>query len=133
MKVLFALAVIFTVVSLQHNQAFAQSKPDTSDKHSFVEPEETAPKFPGGKDSLEKFISSNIHHVNGAQRKKVFVTFVVETDGSLSHIAIQRGINDEADKEALRLLKISPKWIPGTQANHVQRFQYVLPIRFPAN
>jgi protein TonB len=133
MKIICVLILIFIAIALQLDQAIAQSKSDTSNQHSFVEPEQSEPHFPGGRDSLEKFISSHIHHIDGAEGKKVLVTFVVETDGSLSDIRVMRGVNKEADEEGLRLLRISPKWIPGTQANHVHKYQYVLPIRFPAD
>ncbi|MBS1519398.1 MAG: energy transducer TonB [Bacteroidetes bacterium] len=133
MRITGLLVVIIIVAVLQINKVCAQSNPDTSTQHSFVEPEESEPYFPGGRDSLEKFVSSNIHHIKGAEGKKVFVTFAVETDGSLSNIKVSRGLNNEANEEALRLLRISPKWVPGTQANHVHRYQYVLPIKFPDN
>ena len=133
MRTLFAIVGISIGMILLPYKIFAQNKQDTSSQRIFAEPEQSEPHFPGGNDSLERFISSYIHHINGAEGKKVFVTFVVETDGSLSDIKVMRGINKDADEEALRLLRISPKWIPGTQANHVHRYQYLLPIRFPAD
>jgi len=61
---------------------------------------------------------------------KVFITFVVEKDGSLTDIKIVRGIGGGCDEEAVRVMKMSPKWNPGTQNNHTVRVFYTTPISF---
>jgi TonB family protein len=96
----------------------------------FEEPEQTEPRFPGGVEGFKKFIQSNLKSIPGATGKRLIVTFVVEKDGSLSGITIARGINKEADEEALRVVKLSPRWKPGTQNNIVVRVAYVIPIVF---
>ena len=133
MKIFCVLILIFIVNALQSGQAFAQSKSDTSDQHSFVDPVEISPQFPGGQNALLRFIKSNIHYVKGAEGKKVFIRFIVEANGSLSNLEIARGLNKDADKEALRILRISPKWQPGIQNGSPYRVAYTLPIKFPVN
>ena len=133
MRILRVLVAIFIVVALQRNHTFAQSKTDTSNQHSFVDPVEIEPRFPGGQEALLRFIKSNIHYIKGAEGKKVFISFIVEANGSLSDLEIARGLNKEADKEALRILRVSPKWQPGIQNGRPLRVRYTLPIKFPVN
>jgi protein TonB len=55
---------------------------------------------------------------------------VVEKDGSLTDIKVARGINDEADREAVRVIKLSPKWKPASQAGKLMRVAYSIPVLF---
>ena len=64
---------------------------------------------------------------------KVIVAFVVEKDGSLTDIKVLRDIGFGTGKEAIRVLKLSPKWIPGQQNGHVVRSNNQLPISVVAN
>jgi len=61
---------------------------------------------------------------------KVFVTFVVEKDGSLTDVKVVRGIGSGCDEEAMRVLKASPKWKAGIQNGRPVRVQYTMPINF---
>jgi protein TonB len=61
---------------------------------------------------------------------KVFVTFVVEIDGSISNVRVLRGIGSGCDDEAVRVVKSMPKWIPGKQRGVPVRVQFNLPINF---
>jgi len=97
---------------------------------------EVSPEFPGGRDSLMKFIRSNIilRHGQGIPQGTVFVTFVVERDGSLTNIRILRGIDSfperGADAQAIRIIESMPNWTPGKHQGRVVRTQFNLPIRF---
>lgn len=95
---------------------------------------EEDPQFPGGMEALFKFIEDNIQYPQSAKDNnisgRVFVTFVVEKDGSITGGKILRDICNGCGAEALRLLKIMPKWTPGKQRGHVVRTQYNLPIKF---
>jgi periplasmic protein TonB len=115
------------------SQLLAQSKQDTTDKHAFSEPVESEAKFPGGQQALTTFIQSNIHYIKGAEGKRVIVYFAIEKDGSLTDLRVARGINEQADEEALRILKLSPKWLPDIQNGRPHRVGYTLPITFPSN
>ena len=70
------------------------------------------PTFPGGDDSLYRFISNNFHIPEGYEKYagKIYIQFTVKTDGSISDIKIVRGINDVLDKEAMRVISIMPLW-----------------------
>ncbi|MGZ3834741.1 MAG: energy transducer TonB [Mucilaginibacter sp.] len=98
---------------------------------------EQEPEFPGGIDKFYKFLLNNLHYPDQARenniRGKVFVSFVVDRDGSLIDIRILTSLSKETDEEALRLLKLSPKWKPGMQNGRPVRVAYTIPVPFPIN
>jgi protein TonB len=61
---------------------------------------------------------------------RVFVTFVVEVDGSITDVRVLRGIGGGCDEEAVRVVKAMPKWVPGKQRGVPVRVQFNLPIKF---
>lgn len=90
---------------------------------------EQKPEFPGGMQKFYDFVGKNYQTpeeegLNG----KVYVTFVVEKDGSLTDIKVQRDIGYGTGKEAIRVLNKCPKWIPGEQNGKKVRVLYSLPI-----
>ncbi len=91
---------------------------------------EVVPEFPGGLEKLQEFIHANLRPVKGAAGKRLILSFIVEKDGSLTDIKVARGINDEADREAVRVIKLSPKWKPGHQAGKLMRVAYSIPVLF---
>lgn len=97
--------------------------------------QETDPEFPGGYEALHKFIQDNLHYPKKALQKRiegrVYVTFVVERDGTITNPRILRDIGGGCGAEAIRLVKKMPKWLPGRQLDTVVvRVQYNLPIEF---
>lgn len=94
----------------------------------------TMPAFPGGEDSLKAFLIRNLRYPEAAKMKglqgTVLVTFVVEKDGRISNIAIQQSVDPELDKEALRLVLMMPKWLPGTSGGNAQSTRMTIPITF---
>jgi TonB family protein len=93
---------------------------------------EEMPKFVGGDDSLKNYIITNLVWPKEAQEVEgsVYVGFIIETTGALTEISIKKGVHYLLNKEALRLVKSMPKWIPGKQKGKAIRIQYVIPIRF---
>lgn len=75
------------------------------------------PSFPGGTNALNTFIASNLKYPVWAQEKgiqgRVVVKFIVEKDGSISNVEVDRSVNPGLDNEAMRVVKAMPKWIPG--------------------
>ncbi len=92
------------------------------------------PGFPGGLTAFAQFLSKNIRYPVEARLQKVqgrvIVSFIVETDGTLSNFRIVRDIGDGAGEEAVRVLALSPKWVPGMQNGHKVRVAYAVPISF---
>lgn len=95
---------------------------------------EKEPAFPGGIDKFYAYLQKNVKYPAVAKENnvqgKVFVTFVVEKDGSLTDLKIARGIGSGCDEEAIRVLKASPHWTPGIQNGTKVRVQYTISVNF---
>ena len=95
---------------------------------------EEMPEFPGGLAEAMKFLAKNINYPVAAQQAKiegrVIVQFVVEKDGSVSDVKVMRGVNSELDAEAIRVVSMMPKWIPGKQRGKAVAVKYTMPIMF---
>ncbi len=95
---------------------------------------EEQPFYPGGDEARIKFLQDNIKYPEEAKELgvsgKVFVTFVVEVDGSITDVKVLRGIGAGCDEEAVRVVKSMPRWVPGKQRGQPVRVQFNLPIKF---
>jgi len=95
---------------------------------------EKMPEFPGGTEKLFRYLGKNIEYPPMAKdagiKGKVYVTFVVDKDGSITDVKVLRGIGGGCDEEAIRVVKGMPKWSPGKQRGKSVRVQYNLPINF---
>ena len=95
---------------------------------------EEMPEFPGGEVALRKWIAGEIKYPVIAQENgiqgKVYVTFVVGKDGSISNAVVARGVDPSLDKEALRVVNQLPKWKPGKQRGKPVNVSYTVPINF---
>lgn len=95
---------------------------------------EVQPEFVGGMEAFRTFLVKNLRYPNAAQRSnvqgKVYLNFTVEADGSLSNITVLRGIGFGCDEEALRVMKLMPKWKPGKQSGRAVRVKFNMPIVF---
>jgi protein TonB len=95
---------------------------------------EIMPSFLGGEAAFSKFLGKNIRYPavardNGVQGR-VFVSFVVEKDGSLTDIKVLRSPDNSLGDEAVRVLKTSPKWTVGVQNGKPVRVSYTVPVNF---
>ncbi|MDD3637923.1 MAG: energy transducer TonB [Bacteroidales bacterium] len=95
---------------------------------------EDQPEFPGGEAALMTYFANNIRYPSGARelgiQGTVYVSFVVEPDGSVSQIEVLRGIGGGCDEEAVRVVQNMPLWKPGKQRNIPVRVRFNLPVRF---
>ena len=95
---------------------------------------ETMPGFPGGEVERIKFLQKNIKYPQMARESQiqgtVYVTFVVETDGRVTDVRVLRGIGGGCDEEAVRVIKMMPKWNAGKQRGKPVRVQFNMPIKF---
>jgi TonB family protein len=93
--------------------------------------------YPGGNASLMKYIRETIRYpevsIDRNESGKVYLSFIVETDGKLSHINVERGVSPEIDQEALRIFIKSPKWVPAICNGTMVRSRYKIPINFSLN
>ena len=95
---------------------------------------EQMPSFPGGNTALMKFLNEKIHYPVVAQENgvqgRVVVSFVVERDGHITDVQIARSVDPSLDKEAQRVVKSMPKWIPGKQNGSAVRVKFNVPVSF---
>ena len=95
---------------------------------------EDLPQYPGGAVELMKWLTKNLRYPSQAQQRKiqgkVIAVFYVEKDGSISGLNIVQSLSPECDQEALRVLRMMPKWKPGIQHDQPCRTKVSIPIVF---
>lgn len=95
---------------------------------------EEMPEFPGGIPALMKFIGDNLDYPEEAVstniQGKVFLKFVVKPDGTIGRIEVIRSVDPFLDNEAIRVVKILPKFKPGKQSGIPVHVWYLLPVNF---
>lgn len=103
----------------------------TGEVFEFVDVEAS---FVGGPTEMMKYLIDNIEYpaisVEAHEEGKVYVSFVIEKDGSVTNIEVERGVSKELDREAKRVVKSFPKWIPGEKGMQPVRTRVRLPIVF---
>jgi len=95
---------------------------------------EQMPEYPGGDEALMRFIQHNIKYpkveAENDIQGKVVVGFVIGEDGSINDISIKKGVNKGIDEEAIRVVKLLPKFKPGKQKGEPVKVAFILPINF---
>ena len=95
---------------------------------------EQKPTFPGGEAAMYKWLNENIIYPAAAAEEgisgRVIVEFVVDKDGSITKVRVLRQRHPALDKEALRVIKAMPKWIPGRNNGQPVKVTYTLPVTF---
>jgi periplasmic protein TonB len=95
---------------------------------------ESMPMFPGGEAAMYAYLQSNMTYprmaIEAGISGKVYVTFVVEKDGTITDVKLLRGIGGGCDEEAIRVVKKMPVWKPGSQRNIPVRVQYIMNVKF---
>jgi protein TonB len=95
---------------------------------------EVKPAFPGGDAALLQYISKNTKYpripLELGVEGKVYVQFVIGTDGSVGSVTVVRSVDEYLDKEAVRVVSSLPKWTPGKQRGKAVPVSFVLPINF---
>ena len=123
------LLILFVLFSISLN-AQVQNSPLTEDTTVYTIVDRT-PKFPEGIDAMYKFIYSKFNYEKLAEidvQGKIYIEFVVEKDGNLSNIKIIRSLDPFCDKEAIRIVRLMPKWKPGKLKNKKVRTKIEIPI-----
>ena len=115
-------------------EKIAEPEPVKEEETKVFDVVEQMPSFPGGQSALLQYLSSNIKYPvvaeeNGVQGR-VVCTFVVEKDGSITDVRVVKSVDPSLDKEAVRVVKSMPKWIPGKQNGSAVRVKYTVPVTF---
>ena len=95
---------------------------------------ENQPEFPGGMAELMKFLQKNMKYPSICQEQgvqgRVIVAFVVNRDGSIVDVKVVRSPDEHLSAEAVRVVKMMPKWKPARQGNKTVRSRFNLPVMF---
>jgi TonB family protein len=95
---------------------------------------EEMPSFPGGETARNRFLAENIVYpqqaVENGIQGIVYVSFIVDTKGNVTGAKVLRGIGGGCDEEALRVVKMMPKWLPGKQNGKQVRVLFNMPVAF---
>ncbi len=95
---------------------------------------EQMPQYPGGLSALGTFLGKKLKYPIKATGKgiqgNVILTFVIDRTGTISNIKVIRGIGGGCEEEAIRVVRLMPKWKPGKQKGKAVPVQYTLPIKF---
>ncbi|MHB1279261.1 MAG: energy transducer TonB [Bacteroidia bacterium] len=146
---IFSLAILFALFSgsltAQNSRGAASDtvkvkKPaevgvteETDEPEVFVFVEEM-PEFPGGTDSMARFIGAHLNYPDSAVENsiqgKVMVQFVIDEEGRVTDPKIVKGLGWGCDEEVLRIVRLMPNWIPGKQKGKPVKIRFVLPIKF---
>ncbi|MDE6494584.1 MAG: energy transducer TonB, partial [Bacteroidales bacterium] len=98
---------------------------------------EEMPGFPGGDEAVYKYLRDNIRYpviaMESGIQGRVYLTFVVEKNGSITDVKVMRGIGGGCDEEAVRVVQKMPKWNPGKQRGRPVRVLYSIPVIFTLN
>ena len=112
------------------DQYLAERK-DTINVYDCVE---QMPSFHGGSQKLKEFIEENLRYPKELEETcvqgRVIVRFIVERNGKLSNVKVVKSVDPVLDKEALRIVKLMPRWIPGRQNGITVRVKFYIPIIF---
>ncbi len=119
---------------LKAKEVIAQPEPPKEEENKVFEVVEQMPSFPGGDAALMKYLQENTHYPtiaaeNGVQGR-VVVGFVVEKDGSITDVTVIKSQDPSLDREAARVVKSMPRWIPGKQNGSAVRVKYQVPVTF---
>ena len=118
----------------EKKQPVAKEEVKQTEEEVIFQVVEQMPEFPGGMSEAMKFLAKNIKYPVAAQQAKiegrVIVQFVVKKDGTIGTVKIVRGLSPELNKEAIRLCKSLPKFIPGTMKGEAVNVWYTSVVSF---
>ena len=92
------------------------------------------PSFPGGDTAMLRFINRERRYPSRAYREgiegRVLCSFVVNEDGSISHVSVIKGVEESLNREAMRIISKMPQWMAGSIGENPVPVYYILPIAF---
>ncbi len=91
---------------------------------------EIPPKFPGGKKGLTTFLSKNLKYIKSNIKERIVIKFNIEVDGTVTNINVIKGNSSKYKNEALRVIKLMPKWQPAYQDGIPVKVTRSLPLIF---
>jgi len=138
MKAILMLALLAAGPVLSQTGEGSGTKPengsvDTSKVYTF--PDDLA-TFPGGRAEIDAFINEHVRYTEKTKKRKYrgkcYMKFVVDAEGIVRNVQVTRGIVDcpECEQEAIRLIQMMPKWIPGKIGGKAVKSYFIIPVNF---
>ena len=120
---------------LKAKEVIAQPEPPKHEEESKVfDVVEQMPSFPGGNGALLEYLATHVKYPVVAQENgvqgRVIVSFVVECDGSITDVRVERSVDPSLDREAIRVVSSMPRWSPGKLNGYIVRVKYSAPVAF---
>lgn len=116
------------------NETAMNEETSNSDGNSIDDVKEVMPEFPGGPQALMDYLKANVIFPKVAEddgiQGRVVVSYVVDIDGSITDVQVVQSVHPALDKEAMRVVRNMPKWIPGKHDGKAVQVKYSLPINF---
>lgn len=121
------------VVREHKNEVIVEEKTEVVEEKVFTAVEQM-PRFPGGDEALMKYLSTHINYPTMAMENniqgRVIVQFVVEKTGKIGEVKVVRSVDRDLDREAVRVCKSLPDFIPGKMNGQAVAVWYTLPVNF---
>ncbi len=129
-RTVIILAAVATMMFGLNNKVCAQN---TNNKQQQVVVD-NEPEYPGGIEAMYQFIFQNLEYPKDARdsgiQGKVYISFIVEVDGSLSAFKVVKDIGGGCAEAAIEVLKKMPKWKPGESEGKPVRVEFTIPVVF---
>ncbi|MBL7905987.1 MAG: M56 family metallopeptidase [Bacteroidales bacterium] len=133
-RVQYNLPIKFTLTEGEKHSVYSVPEQKSDDNNEVFVVVEQPPVFPGGDEARVAYVVNNISYPAEAKSKgiqgTVYVTFVIEQDGTVSNVKVLRGVHAALDKEAVRVIQTMPAWTPGKQRGNPVRVQFNMPVKF---
>jgi len=131
-KYLLALPLLFVALAIAAPLHSASPRP--TEQSDGVAQAEQMPEFPGGSEAMLRYITNELKYPDAARKAgkegKVFIGFVVDHEGSITKVAVKRGVDPTINAEAVRVVSGMPKWKPGMNGGKPVDVEMVLPLVF---
>ena len=137
-RIVTAFMLLAAMYGAANAQSMNETKPDKEVKTTQQSEEpvyrvvEHVPTYPGGFEAMYEFLKKEMRRPEGAEIKsgRVIIRFIVEKDGRLTHFEVLRSPNEKLSEEALRLVKLMPRWTPAKNKGEVVRSLFTIPVTF---
>ena len=139
-RIITAFMLLAAMYGVANAQSVNETKPDKKVKTTQQSEEpvyrvvEHVPTYPGGFEAMYEFLKKEMRHPEGVEinpgNSRVIIRFVVEKDGRLTHFEVLRSPDEKLSEEALRLVKMMPRWTPAKNKGEVVRCLFTIPVTF---
>ena len=139
-RIVTAFMLLAAMYGTANAQSVNETKPDKEVKTTQQSEEpvyrvvEHVPTYPGGFEAMYEFFKKEMRHPEGVEIKpgnsRVIIRFIVEKDGRLTHFEVIHSPDEKLSEEALRLMKLMPRWTPAKNKGEVVRCLFTVPVPF---